>query len=216
MAGYYTIKQGDHLASIANEFGFSDYRTIWNDPHNGELNKKRQNPNVLFPGDLLYIPDRKLREETRNTDTRHKFVLHRPIVKLRLVLEDLFEQPIANARCDLLVESDILHLTTDDKGQIEQRIRPDAHSALLIIKDAQTPFEDVIIPVKIGDLDPETEVSGQVARLGNLGYFPGDGTDQEAFRSAVEEFQCDNHPPLEVDGKCGKLTQARLVKVHGC
>src|SRR4029077_7119942 len=127
----------------------------------------------LFPGDLLYIPDRQLRVEDRNTDVRHKFVAHRPIVKLRVVLEDLYEKPIANAPCDLVLENDALHLTTDGSGKIEQQILPGTRSATLIINDCQTPFSGVEIPIKIGYMDPVDEVSGQLARLNNLGYYPG-------------------------------------------
>src|SRR4030095_14342956 len=58
VAEYYTVKQGDHVAGIAFRFGLSDFRTIWDHPNNTELKNKRQNPNVLFPGDVLYVPDR--------------------------------------------------------------------------------------------------------------------------------------------------------------
>lgn len=49
---------------------------------------------------------------------------------------------------------------------------------------------------------------------------PDDGTEppidalELRFRSAVEEFQCDNG--LTVDGKCGPNTQAKLKLIHGC
>ena len=39
------------------------------------------------------------------------------------------------------------------------------------------------------------------------------GTNQQ-FQSAVEEFHCDHN--LTVDGKRGPVTQATLVKEHGC
>jgi hypothetical protein len=154
--------------------------------------------------------------EDRNTDACHKFVVHRPIVKLRLVLEDLLERPIANAQCDLLLEGEVVHVTTDGNGQIERLIHPDTHNASLIIKDAQTPFTGEQIPIKIGFLDPVDEVSGQAARLDNLGYAPGDtpGDDIGQFQSAMEEFQCDYD--LIVDGVCGPITQAKLQQVHGC
>lgn len=216
MAGSYTVKQGDHLSSIAKTYGFSDYNTIWNDPNNADLKSLRVNPNVLLPGDILFIPDREQRLEQKGTEIRHKFVAHRPPLKLRLVLEDLFEMPIANAECDLLLDGDTFHLTSDDTGKIEHDIKPDTKGGMLIIKDSQTPFNGDAIPIKIGYLDPVEEFSGQLARLDNLGYFPGDGsadtTDQ--FESAVEEFQCDNNLP--VDGICGPATQAKLKEVHGC
>ena len=62
MAGNYTVKQGDHLSSIANAFKFSTYQTIWDHPHNAALKAQRVNPNVLYPGDVLYIPDKDTNE----------------------------------------------------------------------------------------------------------------------------------------------------------
>jgi Putative peptidoglycan binding domain len=72
------------------------------------------------------------------------------------------------------------------------------------------------IPVKIGHLDPVDTISGQQARLSNLGYFLGDidGNDASAFRIAVGEFQCEHG--LTVDGICGSKTQAKLKDAHGC
>ncbi len=216
MPGYYTVKQGDYLSSIAAVNGFSDYLTIWNDPNNADLKSQRENPNVLFPGDQLFIPDLTQRTESRSTDQRHQFTLRKPDLKLRLVVEDLYEKPIANAQCQLIIEGKTRNVVTDDLGKIEEDIPPTAHNALLVISDPQTPFRDVQIPIKIGSLDPVDELSGMKIRLNNLGYFAGDPAtaEDDQFRSAVEEFQCDHG--LVVDGKCGKNTQAKLKQVHGC
>jgi hypothetical protein len=216
MAGNYTVQQGDHLAKIAKTFGFSDWQTIWNHPNNADLKNQRQNPNVLYPGDVVYVPDRQLREESRSTDAKHNFVKKASDLKLRLTLRDQYEQPIANASCSLTlgVKSDTV--TTDGDGKIEVDIQPDDHDGVLIIQDPETPFDNTPISFKIGDLDPVDETSGQVARLNNLGYFAGDlqQPDPATFQSAVEEFQCDNQ--LTVDGICGPNTQAKLKAVHGC
>jgi hypothetical protein len=216
VAENYTVRQGDHLSKIAKAFGFSDFNTIWNDPNNAELKRQRQSPNVLFPGDSLYVPDRKLREESRGTDQTHQFTMKKVDLKLRLILEDQYNAPIANASRLLTLGSDARQVTTDGDGQIEEDITPDIHDAALVIQDAQTPLDNTRIAIKIGDLDPVTEVSGQVARLNNLGYFAGDvkSPDHVTVESAVEEFQCDNN--LTVDGVCGPITQAKLKKVHGC
>ena len=217
MAGYYTVAQGDHLASIAWSNGFSDYRTIWNHPNNADLKSKRQNPNVLFPGDQLYIPDLEHREEPRPTDKQHEFVLTSPVLKLRLTLEDQYEEPISGASCLLVVDGDSRQLTSDGSGKLELEIPPSAKQAYLIIQDdKQTPYSNVQIPIKIGHLDPVDEVSGQQARLHSLGYFRGDvdGKAGPDFEMAVEEFQCENG--LQVDGVCGPKTQAKLKQVYGC
>src|ERR1700739_3058045 len=177
MSGYYKVQQGDHLSSIAKAFGFSDYQTIWNDPNNADLKAQRVNPNVLYPGDSLYIPDKVPTQYPRPTDQQHQFVKNVQQLKLCLVLEDVYEKPIANAACTLQLGGASSNVTTDGTGRIQQDIQPDVHDAVLTIQDSQTPFQGTQIPIKIGNLDPVDELSGQVARLNNLGYFPGDGTD---------------------------------------
>jgi len=214
MGSYYMVVQGDHISKIAKENGFPDYHTIWDHPNNADLKKKRDNPNVLNPGDQIFIPDKEQKEESGNTEKRHTFQVKKEPLKLRLVLEDMYEKPIANATYALLVEGVVTQKTTDGKGHIEQDIPLDAHEATLVLRGDETPFRDIPFPIKIGNLDPVEEVSGQVARLSNLGYFPGDGTDDDAFESAVEEFQCDHG--LKIDGICGPKTQAKLKQIHGC
>jgi hypothetical protein len=217
MATEYVVQQGDYLSKIAKDFGFTDYRVIWNDPDNAQLKAQRKNPNVLYPGDKLCIPDKKLREESRSTDKRHRFTLERPPLRLRLVLEDMYERPIANAKCVLEIENEFRNVTTDGKGKIDEPLPPGVTSARLIIQDSkQTHLNFVEIPVKIGHLDPLEELSGQRARLKNLGYFPGksDDKDDPRFRFAVEQFQADHG--LTVDGICGPMTQGKLKDIHGC
>jgi hypothetical protein len=220
MASFHTVVQGEHLSGIAKKYGFSSYKTIWDHGQNAELKKERQNPNVIFPGDRLFIPDRGEQEVSKSTEVRHRFKLKTEKLKLRLVLEDMYEKPIASANVELRLENEELKLTTNRQGRIEQEIKPTEERAFLTIKDQQTPINEILIPIKIGHLDPVDEVSGQEARLNNLGYFAGpfEGLSEEEnkamFLSAVEEFQCDHG--LVVDGKCGPKTQAKLKQVHGC
>jgi hypothetical protein len=215
MAGNYTVKQGDHLSSIAHAAGFSDFRTIWNHPNNLDLRNLRKNPHVLFADDQIFVPDRTVKEEDRPTDMKHKFKKRGSKLQLRLVLEDIYEKPIANAQCLFIIEGDSRDVTSDSDGKIEEEIPANAHNAILLIKDPQTPFFNSQMNIRIGSLDPETELSGQKERLNNLGYNAGDPIrpEDDQFRSAVEEFQCDFG--LAVDGDCGPATQAKLLAVHG-
>jgi Putative peptidoglycan binding domain/LysM domain len=216
MASEHTVQQGEHLSRIAKKYGFSDYRTIWDHASNAALKQKRQNPNVLHPGDRLHIPDREIREESRATDQKHRFKTSVPRLMLRLVLEDMYEKPIAQAPCELFLEGEKQDVTTDGRGQVEASILPAAENAMLLLKTDQTAIEEVAIPVKIGHLDPVDEITGQKARLGNLGYYIGaiDDKKDDAFKLAVEEFQCEHS--LAVDGVCGPATQAKLKTRHGC
>jgi N-acetylmuramoyl-L-alanine amidase len=220
MAGYHKVVQGEHLSSIAKKYGFSSYKTIWDHGQNAELKKRRQNPNVLFPGDDLFIPDKGEKTESKITEKKHRFELKAEKLKLRLVLEDLYEKPLANAKCELHIENESKELTTDGQGKIERDIKPTDEKVFLTVKDPQTPVNEILIPIKIGHLDPVEEESGQKGRLNNLGYFAGPFAgrsieqNKAAFQSAIEEFQCDHG--LLVDGKCGSGTQAKLKQVHGC
>jgi hypothetical protein len=217
MAENHIVVQGEYLSRIAAENGFLDYTIIWDHPNNAQLKQQRQNPNVLFPGDSLFIPDKTLGEEDGATSKRHIFVVKQDQLKLRLILEDMYEKPIASQPCTLMVDDQTLTVTTDGKGKIEQTIPTDTKSCSLMIGAGdETPFSQEFIPINLGHLDPVDTLTGQQARLNNLGYFAGDSEDPQdpAFLSAVEEFQCDQS--ITVDGIIGSGTQAKLKQVHGC
>jgi len=233
MGHYHDIAQGDYVSKIARIYGFASHHTIWDAPENKELKEKRKNPNILYPGDQLFIPDKETREESRSTDKRHRFELDGEKHMLRIALKDLKNHPVQKSQCTLCVETDSHEFVTGWDGIIEQEITsPEQvkHGMLLghVMTDAvlliATP-----IRLRIGELHPVTKVSGQVARLNNLGYDAWEVPEKpfsepEAykvsrsprFRSAVEEFQCDFMGPTEVDGECGEKTQAKLAKIHGC
>lgn len=215
MAVYHLVEQGEHLSGIAMKYGFADYRTIWEHVQNKGLREKRKNPNVLFPGDRLYIPDKQVKKETRPTGQRHRFEVPTHTLMLRIVVEKLNGEPMANTKCELQVEGKVYQLTTDGKGLVKQQIPKTAENGRLTIKDTEDSV-DIEVPIKIGHLDPVDEISGWEARLNNLGYRAGTSTDANdpQLRSAVEEFQCDHG--LTVDGVCGPQTQAKLKQAHGC
>jgi len=211
MATDYKVEQGDHMVKIAAKFGFGDFNTIWNHPNNADLKKKRENPNVLFPGDSLHVPDKKQKKESKPTDASHKFKAQRPKLLLKLVLKGIDRKPLANTKITLKVEGDSFDLTTDGNGALQQKVRPTAENGKVFIKDLA-----VEATLKIGHLDPVDEVSGWRARLNNLGYNAG-GKDDPAdpkVKSAVEEFQCDQK--LDVTGEMNKATQDKLKEQHGC
>ena len=73
----YTVKQGEYLSKIAKSFGFADYKAIWDHPENAEFKKKRKNPNILYPGDNLFIPAKEGKEISGVTEQRHRFQVKR-------------------------------------------------------------------------------------------------------------------------------------------
>ena len=217
----HTVVQGEHLSGIAERYGFHDYLILWNHSENATLKAKRENPNVLFPGDIVMIPEKRITAFDRSTDERHRFgTLAKPL-QLQLILENIYDGPIASVPCTLFIKADQFALITNAQGKISQKIKKSDRDAKLIIKNTlqlknqAIPFETEL-EIKIGDLNPVAERSGQIARLSNLGYYRGplDAIDEPELLSAIEEFQCDHG--LVVDGKCGPLTRKKLEQVHGC
>ena len=214
---YHEVKQGEYMAMIARQYGYTDYLPIWNHGSNAELKNKRKNPQILMPGDRVFIPEREEKKLSKGTESKYKFWAKRPKLKLRLVLEDLYEKPIADAKCELQIDGTPFQTTTDGSGKIDQEIPFTAGSGQIVVWDPEvTPIAGIGVPLKIGHLDPVEEVTGQKGRLNNLGYYAGEINDKVdmRFRSAVEEFQCEHD--LKVDGECGAKTQAKLKQVHGC
>ncbi len=205
----HTAQQGDHVPLLAKKYGFGDYRIIWDDPKNAKLKAQRKNPNVLFPGDAVYIPEKREKEVPRPTDQRHTFETTKRGIMLRIVVHNIDDEPVAGQACTLQVQSGVYKMTTGGDGLIEREIHRDAASGMLSIQEME-------IPVKIGHMDPEDTPSGQQARLTNLGYYwgPADGASEQALKSAIEEFQCDHG--LKVTGVCDATTQNKLKEVHGC
>jgi peptidoglycan hydrolase-like protein with peptidoglycan-binding domain len=246
MAGMHTVKQGEYMAFIAAQYGFTNWQTIWNLPQNANLKSQRQNPNVLFPGDQVYVPDPAVKNVAKPTDNTHTFKLKNSTLKLLLTLQDMYEKPIANAKCVLSLDGNTVNVTTDGNGGINQDIPPKTQSGILVIQDSQTPLNNTQIPILIGNLDPVDQVSGQIARLNNLGYAAGDpskppvsgdgnsdgnsagggGDGADGASGTGSLFSTDPFSSavqefqcdngLTVDGICGPVTQASLKQVHGC
>lgn len=216
MAIRYLVKQGDYLTKIAHEHGFSDFLTLWDDPANAELRQKRKSPNVLFPGDVVAIPDSEPKRETGSTEQRHRFVAKGKPLKLRLEVEDAFRDPLRNAPCELEVEGERKDVKRSDaQGRLEVGIPPNTQRGRLVFREVDTVFKDFVLDIQIGSMDPVVEIAGQSKRLVNLGYLKKLAADRDdpEFLSALQEFQIDHD--LVVDGRCGRVTQAQLEKVHG-
>jgi N-acetylmuramoyl-L-alanine amidase len=213
----YTVNQGDCLSSIADDFGLPDWSTIYNHPQNASFRTLRPDPNVIFPGDQLFVPDPRPRNESGATDQRHVFRLNVKTVKLRLVLLDEDLQPMPDTAYTLTFDGNQIDGRTDGSGLLEHQIPARLSSAQIASKFTRDGEETGYTwDLKVGQLDPPTELSGVQARLNNLGYNTGpvDGVQGPRTTDAIQQFQ--EKFGLKVDGIVGPITRNKLVEVHGC
>src|SRR4051794_25426360 len=130
MGQYHTVAPGEYLSQIAQTYGFASYKTIWNAGENADLKAERKNPNVLLPGDKLFIPDKELRNEDRATGSKHQFVVDTEKLKLRLKLIGLKKEPLPGHDCTLVVDGNPEDLVSDGDGTIEKDIASTASQGI--------------------------------------------------------------------------------------
>jgi hypothetical protein len=214
MAITHVVEQGEHASNLAERYGFRSFKTIWNDPANAGLRRERKSPEILYPGDVITIPDRTTKLETAETGHFNQFVAVGDRLELRLLVRDLGGQPRANQPCKVTVAGRTQEKASGEDGCIRVEIPRTAARAVLSIYGES-------FDVEIGCLDPITEPTGIRARLISLGYLEGpltretpESEDPSEIRSAIEEFQCDYGMP--VTGDMDDTTRAKLMEVYGC
>ena len=204
----HVVREGEHMARIAANHGFRDYRTVWNHPDNAPLRASRS-PHVLAPGDEITVPDIASKSVEAATEKRHRFFVRRAGIELRVCFQDADGSAIAEASCGVDVPGAPERATTDGDGILSVRIAETAGVSTIVVRDDA-------MAARIGYLDPVDRVSGWQGRLMNLGYYAGVVGEEGDPRSklAVEEFQLESGLP--VTGVVDGATRAALLAARGC
>lgn len=207
----YTVKQGDCIMSIAEANGFL-WETVWNHPDNAGLKQGRKDPNILFPGDIVVIPEIKERSESAPTDQLTRFLKKINRVQVRLRLLDLKRRPRANVEYTARVESETSRGRSDADGYIVIMVRPNDRELNLTVTEGSKTDE---YKLPLGSIDPIEELSGAQHRLTNLGYSCAseEGTLGEVTKAAIRAFQ--KEMALDVSGELNDATRQKLKDVHG-
>jgi hypothetical protein len=200
------ISQGQSVPSVAKDNGYF-WQTLWNHPENAELKAKRKDPNVLFEGDELFLPEKELRWEARATEAKHRFKRKGDPVKFKIQLR-LFGKPRANEDYVLQLDTGVFRGKTDGDGKIEVTIPGNSRGGSLLLQGGKEQ-----LPIRLGHLNPVEEVSGVQQRLANLGFPPGneDGEMSDRTRDALRSFQQKNK--LQVTGEADDATKAKLKEL---
>ncbi|MBM3789057.1 MAG: LysM peptidoglycan-binding domain-containing protein [Acidobacteria bacterium] len=239
----YEVRQGDCLASIAEEHGLA-WETIWDLPENAGLKRQRGDPTILQPGDVVRVPELREKTESRPTEARHRFLRKGVpgLLRMRIMRPEESEDsgeaqeppdedqeavdyedpeapesgpetPWSDAPYTLVVDGRSQQGSTDRDGRLEARIPPGAREATLIMEPGTA--REQRYPLRLGGLDPVASVTGVADRLNNLGF--GDGSRPEEMTPELEEavrgFQ--QASGLRPTGELDQQTRDKLRELHG-
>jgi hypothetical protein len=180
--------------------------TIWQDGANAALRAKRKSMDVLFPGDVVTIPDLRIASVERVTNKRHKFKRKGVPAIFSLQVFD-GDAPRQNQDFLLTIGAQSFHGKTDASGILKHTLPAGTREALLVIGPDRRE-----LLIRFGELDPETELIGVQKRLNNLGYVCGeaDGTLTDQTRDALRAFQ--RRFALPQTGEADDATKALLQR----
>jgi hypothetical protein len=199
----YTVQQGDCISSIAHSYGFS-WETIWNLPENSALKRTRRDPNTLFPGDKVFIPDKRIKWETRSTGARHQFLLKNVPAKFKVRLTRN-DEPVANQPFTLYVDGSPTQGRTDGDGFLEMPIPPHAEKGKIVVQEGS---HSAVWEFQFGTVDPIDTEEGIRERLTDMGY-----AAETDLAAAVRAFQ--EKENLTATGQVDDATREKIKERFG-
>lgn len=231
---WYTVVQGEWLSKIAARFGLPSWKSIYYAPENAAFRAKRPDPNLIYPGDEVWIPEPNVKPDPGDTEKKHRFKLKpRPPEVLRLLVRRDTGEPFADRKFKLIVWDQNMQFLLDQEGQVpgdgimERQIPVTATGGRYLLWPApDASGTPMAWRLKIGHLDPVETVSGVQARLNNTGFHAGDVTGEinQQTTDAIADFQryCKAHagqPHIadagEPDGALSPKVRQALVKFYG-
>jgi len=212
----YVIRQGDYITKLGHTMGF-DPSAIWSHPKNAALRERRPDPDMLHPGDLLWVPDApELRRLAVRAGVTNRYAAQIPkkSVELRLQVGGavLAKEPYVI----LGLGPDPIEGETDGLGWLKTRVDVNVREIEVLL-----PAKARTLRLRIGDLDPVDTLAGLRKRLLHLGFYQPtkvgaenqDATDGDALVAALKAFQASESLPS--NGKLDDATKSALERAHG-
>jgi len=214
MSIQYTVVRGDCLSLIAQRFGFADYRTIYNHPENAEFKQLRPDPNLIYPGDILSIPDRDPAGKPAGTEKKHVYRKKGEKVNFRAVIKDDEDTPFGDKKYELVLGKKVLEGNTDGTGFLQQEIPASAAEGQLKVFIEEDNLKVATWDVALGHLDPHDTDEGAKGRLKNLNFYFGEVDDNidDKTTQAIKEFQ--KKKGMTDSGTLDDATRSRLRDEH--
>lgn len=207
---HHTVERGDCISSLAHASGHR-WRTIWEHAENAALRDVRDDPDVLNPGDRVFIPALRYQEATCPSGATYRFEHREAGARLRLVVRDGNRRPMPGLDYLLDVDGVLASGALDDAARIDEPIPPNAKAGVLELYD-RTRTLLARMGFRLGEMDPVTTERGVAERLQNLGFGACDESD--ALTDAIAHFQALHLGPEHVTGEMNDETRAKLIEVY--
>ncbi|MCK5791810.1 MAG: peptidoglycan-binding protein [Ketobacter sp.] len=219
MSIIHIVKPGENLAKIARRHKIANWRDIYHHADNAQLRKRRPNPNILFAGDEVFIPEQKQKSVYVRTGAKHRFVVKEGEPQtLVFRLTDHGGRPMPNVAVDFQLDGRSQTRVSNHSGEIQIVVKKTdiEEFPLNVYADpaAEQPSHRFI--VKPGFLDPVDTVSGIQARLNSLGHDCGvaDGIYGNKTKAGIESFEQANDLP--VTGQISASLYGAVEREYGC
>lgn len=223
---WHEVVQGEWLTNIAVKYNIGKLETIWDHPNNADL-KNLRNPDILYPGDLIFVPALEKKQESCDTEAHFCFQVSRLWDTFQVQLLEGTGKPIAGKSYVLKLGSQKFTGTTDANGWVRQdNIDPNVNREATL----ELPELGLIFGIGLGNLNPGQEnspeetagyddgLSGVQMRLANLGYTPGNtgGVMDSVTQSAITMFQTFEMdlPSDQATGTLTDDTRDAIMKQH--
>lgn len=213
------VKQGQGLARIARIYGIADWHVIYNDPANAEFRKKRPNPEVIYPGDRIIIPDPVTKSAPVEEKKDNGFVANISKSMLQVKVERGNGLPLDGWTYRLTVGAAKSSGTVPSNGMVSCKVDPAAKDGELVVEPpSDTREEPYRFRLKISFLDPESSTSGVQGRLNNLGIDSGavDGKQRWELEQAVIAFRLAHMSGTAASPTVDDAVRQKLRELHGC
>jgi len=214
----YVIQQGECLSSLAGAWGLRSWKDLYDHPDNAELTKKRPNPNVLAPGDVVVVPDAAQKTVLCATGNTYLFTIEAPKVRLRIQLQDRNGEPYGDKKFEVTVGERRFPGSTNGEGLIDIPISAAAQSGRLRVWLDEDDDDEPSIDrdLDLGHLDPTSSVTGLQARLHNLGHrCEVNGNLDDDTLAAVRAFRAKaGMEEVEDDALIDDELRGNLLKLH--
>ena len=113
----HVVQPGEHMRGLCARIG-ADPDEVWNADENSELRQRRDDPNVLAPGDVIYLPEPVEQPLPLQLYTSNSYTAHVPTIPVHLRLRQGGE-PVADEPFEVEGTTPLIDGTTDGDSILE-------------------------------------------------------------------------------------------------